>query len=241
MPILDSFSARELAIGIWLVVALAVLFALAHRKPEIRRSLTGLLRALLNHHILVFVGSTAAYASLAVFFLFLAGYWHVGFLKDTILWFVFSGIVLSFRSASSTDDEKFLLGVVKAGLKVMVVVEYLVNAYVFPIVVELLIQPLIVFVSFLDTVSKRDERNAAVAKYLTTPVLTMFGLVVIVSVSWSALENRNNLVTTITLQKVFLAPLLSTTLIPWMLLIQLYANYASIFRLLLLGTPNRTG
>ena len=241
MPILDSFSARELATGIWLVVGVAVLFALAHRKPEIRRSLTGLIRALLNCQILVFAVSTAAYASLAVFLLFLVDFWHAGFLKDTILWFVFSGIVLAFRSATSTDDKKFLLGVVKDGLRVTIVVEYLVNAYVFPLVAELAIQPFVAFVILLDTVAQRDERNAIVTKYLTTPVITFFGLAIIVSVLWRAIGDLNDLATAITFQKIFLAPLLSTALVPWMLMVQVYACYDSMFHVLLLGYPKSRG
>ncbi len=93
----DIFTTREAAVALW---ALA-LVAWAATKPEVRKSVGGGIRAALQWKLLVPFLLIAVYTALAVRGMHTIGLWTPDLLKDTILWFVFSGLALAFSGLQS--------------------------------------------------------------------------------------------------------------------------------------------
>ena len=148
----EALSPREIAIGVWLLAGLAL--ALSVR--GIRKSFLGLLRAFFADKILVFVGAMLLYTSVVIAVLLVLGFWETALLKDTIFWFVFSGLGLGFRVAMSHESDLLLRKMLWDTLRVVVFLEFLTNAYTLSLVGELLLVPALVFLGLLDAVARTD-------------------------------------------------------------------------------------
>ena len=112
----DFFTTREIAIGIWILVFLAW----AGARSEVRRSFLGVLRAALRWKLLVPFVLVAAYMALAARGLYAVGLWTPDLLKDTVLWFLFSGVALSFSGFQMDTEENIWRGAFIDQLKVIV-------------------------------------------------------------------------------------------------------------------------
>jgi len=129
---IEAISNRETATGVWILIGLA--FGLSHK--GIRRSLVGLLRAFLADKIQKFMGVMLLYSAGVVGILAAVGFWGIALLKDTIFWFVFSGFALAFRVAMANDTGLALREALKDALRIVVVLEFLTNAYTLSLVVS---------------------------------------------------------------------------------------------------------
>ena len=148
-------------------------------QERVRQSFIGVLKAFIEPKLLVYMASTSIYSALILFALFLVGYWEITFLKDTIFWFVFSGMFFVFRFVGHNESEATLPTIIKDNLKVIIVIQFLVNTYTFPFVVEIILTPILALVLLIDSVARTDERNLIVTK-LTTPVIVSLVLMIII-------------------------------------------------------------
>src|SRR5688572_10306130 len=126
---MEVLNTREIAHGIWILI----LCGWAVPQPEMRKHLKALFSAVFHGKLVVAYVGFALYTACAVFILKATGLWAPNLLKDTIVWFVVSGIALLFSGARSAQEiiswRKILADQVKAAL----LVEYLVNTYTFPL------------------------------------------------------------------------------------------------------------
>ena len=130
-------STRELASAIWLLIVVG--FGLS--KKSIRQSTLEVVRALLAPKIVAVMSCMLLYAVMTVLLLRCIGFWKIVLLKDTVLWFFFSATALLIHVVTENAHERVLRRVLSQSLKVVVLVQYLANAYTFFLGVELLIQP----------------------------------------------------------------------------------------------------
>lgn len=224
----EALSAREIAIGVWLFVGLAL--ALSVR--GIRKSFLGLLRAFFADKILVFVGAMLLYTSVVIAVLLVLGFWETALLKDTVFWVLFSGFALAFRVATSSDSDLPLRKILKDTVSVVIVLEFLTNAYTLPLVGELLLVPALVFLGLLDAVARADEKNASVTR-LTSVLLVAAGLALIGFAVVSALSDGSQLWTLTSLKLLLTAPVLSLCFLPFLYLVALCMAYDRLYSLLL--------
>ena len=227
---LELFDNREIAGGFWLVVALTVLLWNAH----LRRSLLDVLKAFLVRKLLVFCGCALVYFALVVFVLLSVGYWKPIFLKGTILWAILSGSVFAFHFVRSTSGENLVWNVIRDSLKIMVVIEFLVNSYTFSLIAELILLPVLTVVGIFDAFARSDKQYAVVAK-ITSSILILVGLIVVSQALWRALGDWESLATTLTLREFLLPLVLSLLLVPFIYLSEVYSRYDTIFRRLSLS------
>lgn len=227
---LELFNNREIAAGVWLVVVLVIVILVL--RP--RQFFAELLKGFQSVALLVLVALACAYLTIAVYGLLKIGFWESTLLKGTILWAILSGSVLIFRSLGSSGAEFTFRSLLRDNLKVIVIIEFLVNSYTFSLIAELLLWPTLVAVAAVDALSKSHEQHRGVSK-LTSSILVLFGSIVIVQAGWRAIGDWESLATTLTLREFFLAPVLSMSLVPFIYLSQVFGCYDSIFRRLSLS------
>ena len=134
-----------------------------------------------------------------------------------------------FRFVGHNESEATLPTIIKDNLKVIIVIQFLVNTYTFPFVVEIILTPILALVLLIDSVARTDERNLIVTK-LTTPVIVSLVLMIIIFAIYKAAGDVDNLASTFTLRKLLLAPLLSALLlVPWIYLVRVYLVYEDVF------------
>jgi len=216
-------SNRDFAFLIWLaVVAVAVLSRRGGR--EAMASVLGALRGKVAFLILIFVAYIAAVVLLAQ----RLGIWSTGLLKDTIVWFLVPGMALLFGFTRAYEGRRYYRRTLVGVLGLTTAVEFYVNLAAFPLLIELLLLPALVFLGLLSAVAglKPESRSA---KRFVDGLLAIAGLAVLIGTGaylvdhWASLDK-------VELALSFALPIwLTIGSLPFIFLFSLYANYENAF------------
>lgn len=203
-------------------------------RRTIRESLFGVAQAFFVPSILGLFGALFLYNAGVILVLQTLGVWDLVLLKDTVLWFSFVGMALGFRAATMAQDESLFSSTLKDSVKIILVVEFLVNTYTLPLVGELLLIPLLALLAMVDALAHADHEYAQVAR-LTTPLLAAAGLAVIGFAISKAIADFGTLWSLNSLRRLLLPPVLSVLLIPLTYTLALYMSYDMLFARLRMG------
>ncbi|MEN6305052.1 MAG: hypothetical protein ABFD96_20130 [Armatimonadia bacterium] len=226
------FNNREIASAIWLIILLA--FLLPRRTA--RQSFVNLLRCLFSYKLLMPFGLMALYVAGTVWLLATARMWDVSMLKDTILWFILSAAAMAVRVISDSKSDDALRHAIVSNFTIVVIVEFMVNFYTFPLPVELVLVPMAAVVSALNAFAANDEENLVVFN-ITQVMLMLLGAAVIGYAIYSAAADLQHFATTDTIKSVMLAPALSVLFAPCLYLAMLMATYEQFLVGLRMGNP----
>lgn len=218
--LLDNFNTREVATGIWLVVGIS--FLLFWKKTRV--SLKEVFRAILQRKLLVVFGSLAAYLTGLCWLLSELSLWNAGQITSTILWYFLSGAVLLGRSLSAKEDDRYFKKLILDSFKVATVFEFIVVAYTFHFLIELLLVPFFAFLSIIIGVSETKEEYRP-AKKLFEAIIAIIVIVLLwnsVSQIW---QSPDIFFTTKNGYNFILPILLTIGSVPFFYLWYCYASY----------------
>lgn len=225
----DIFSNRELAVGAW--VAVFVTWTLCRR--ELRASLGGVVRSALAWKLSVPALLLGAYTSLVCYALWRVGIWEVTLLKDTIVWFVVSGLAMAY-SFERSSERGWLRSAIASQVGIVVFIEYLATGYTFSLPAELALQPVLVAVGLLHAVSETDNKYRPVTK-LTGALLSLAGLLVLGNAAYQASQALGFSASTV--RSIALPVALAAAFLPAAYSLHLAVAYESLFVRLRLGGP----
>lgn len=100
-------------------------------------------------------------------------FWKLVYIKDVLIWFVFSGLIFCMNAVSGESDEGYIRKNLKENLKITIFAEFFISTFTFNIWIELTIIPIIAITVMMDVVAECDEKYQAVHKLLQA-VLTIF-------------------------------------------------------------------
>lgn len=236
------FNNREIAIAIWFLVLLLV----ASFQPTIRYSalkvILDVLRAFSRPKTLIWLGFIILYVSGIVAVLYVANFWDTSLLKDTIFWFCFTGVVLAFRYYTSTSQESVFTRIVVDNIKIIIIIQFLINFYTFSLVVELMLMPVI---AFLALIALADELPDADGMHSVISMIAVLLQIVIVMVilSFAIFKVASDYETFVSIdifRKILLASVLSISFSPFIFLSLVIRNYDQLFVRLKMG-PEKDG
>jgi len=231
---MGPFNNRELAIAFWLLVfAVVVLW-----KPDGRKALGGFFQVFCCTKILVPVCLMLFYVVGIVALLAILGIWTVDLLKDTITWFFIGAMAMMVRFGAADKKDNVFRRIIKDSIKTVIVLEFLVNTYTFPLIVELIVVPLVCLIAMADAFASAKEENTSVAK-VTKGAQIAIGLVVLGVAISRAIVDMQNLASLSTLRSVILIPLLSVLMFPFIYVMLVFSQYEFVFLRLELG-PKKT-
>lgn len=186
-----------------------------------------LLEVCLRRKILVPVGIMACYTVGMVRVLSAIGLWTTGLLKDTVLWFVLTGVPLAVKYVTEREGSIFR-DIVCDNVRAVVLVEFFVSTYTFSLVWELLFVPFVTVIAIMDVVANKDNKYASIAK-LTSSLQGVTGFTIVTFAVYRAVADYVQLLSFDTLKSVLLAPLLSVLYSPFVYVLALYAEYELLF------------
>lgn len=236
MPISGLFSTREIATALWFLL----FFAWALCKPEIRKAIGHVAQSFIHLKILAPILLMAAYVWAIIMGLRAIEIWQADLLKDTIIWFCLGAIAMLARFATADRPGNAFRETLADSLKVVIVVEFLVNTYTFPLAAELVLVPLLSFVAMLGAIADTKKEFKAVSKALKG-VQAILGMNILAAAIYRAWADWQNLESLDTLRSVALAPILSVSLLPFLYFLVLYAKYEIVFVRLNFGPPMSPG
>ena len=167
---------REISMLIW--VSVIIIYAL--RSKDVRKSIGGVLQMFFSKFFLTVFGIVIGYQIGILYLLHKVSIWNFDNLKDTILWFFGSACILLFSVNKIKVSGEFK-GVVKAQFKWVVLLEFIVQIFVFSFWVEFFIVPILIVFSmlsgFIEAKSKYEntEQYTAVYKF-SQSILLIIGV-----------------------------------------------------------------
>lgn len=193
-------------------------------KKQIRTSILNVIKSALKIKILESFFLYLFYFFAIIYLFYYINWWNTDNLKDTIIWFTFSGLPIGFVVAVKKLECDFWKNLILKNLKLMVLVEFIINSFTFSLVVELFLIPFIIVITALNALSKHKIEYKPVEK-LTNIILMFFGFIVLFHsldraiVEIHSIENMN------TLKSILLPVVYSIISVPYMYILKLYVEY----------------
>lgn len=225
---MDIFSTRELATAFWVgAILIAVGMAIVTNK-KIRQGFIGVLKCFFNRKLRKLWEIYFLYIGIITLMFSRFPIWKNIYLKDIILWTLFSGLTICMNAVAGEADEKYISKVLKDNIGFTVVTEFLLSTFTFSFWVELIIIPITTVIVLFDTVAEHKSDAIAVHKLLQD-VMAFAGLCVILqTVRVGILEYRElNVINTLVS---FFIPIVYLLLVtPLEYAFELYSKYEMLF------------
>lgn len=221
---MDILTSREWATVIW---GLIIFVFVVYKKDE-RDSLFKFIRAIFRKNLMVFWIIYVFYVVCITWTISLLSFWNNIFIKDILVWTMFSGIVCYVNAISREADEKYIKKILKNNFKLFIIIEFIVSTFTFNIFVELLIIPAITVLTMLFYFSENKIEFQSVYKLLNI-ILIVFGSWFIYETIKVGINEYKNLSAVNTLVS-FTIPLVYLVLmLPLIYAVELYAKYQLLF------------
>jgi len=219
----QKFNNRELAIALWIIVA--IIWALSQLK--IRKSLFQVIKAFFAWKLAFSYVLMFSYTTLMLIPLNIVGVWKMAHLPITILWVLCVAFVMLFEF-SKANDQNFFKDAIIDNLKGLIVLEFLINLYVFDLWVELFLVPVFVILGGMIAIAETDEKYAIV-KNLLNYIMAFIGLSFTGYAIYMVVTDFEHFATLENFSNFYLPILLTVMFLPFVYFAALYAGYESLF------------
>ena len=167
---MSILSTEEWATLIW--GCIFMLYVLCHR--EIRKSLWNVIVIFFDKKLRILWEIILLYVlTITMVFCYLP-IWENIYIKDIIIWFLFSGLIYCMNAVSSEADETYIKKILKDNLKFTMILEFFMSTFTFNIWIELAIIPVITIITVMNVIAERKEEYKNVHKSLDS-VLAIAG------------------------------------------------------------------
>ncbi|MGA7271665.1 MAG: hypothetical protein WB239_11380 [Acidimicrobiia bacterium] len=157
------------------------------------------------------------------------GLWNPGLLKPTVAWALFSGVGLFFSINKALRQETFWREALAATVGATVLVEFYINLVSFPLLVELVLQPILILTALISAVVATRPGGDSVEK-ASNWILTIVGLAAFAWVLWSLIERWNEIQGSQLLLEVLVPVWLAPIALSFVYALALYAGYEQAFK-----------
>ena len=221
---MSILSTREWATLIW--GCIFMLYVLCHR--EIRKSLWNVivifsdkkLRILWEIILLYVLTITMVFCYLPI--------WENIYIKDIIIWFLFSGLIYCMNAVSSEADETYTKKMLKDNLKFTMILEFFMSTFTFNIWIELAIIPVITIITVMNVIAERKEEYKNVHKLLDS-VLAIAGFWIFYETIKIGINEYRQLNIINTLVSFIIPIVYLILIIPLEYALELYSKYELLF------------
>ncbi len=225
---MDIFSTRELATAFWVgAILIAVGMAIVTNK-KIRQGFIGVLKCFFNRKLRKLWEIYFLYIGIITLMFSRFPIWKNIYLKDIILWTLFSGLTICMNAVAGEADEKYISKVLKDNIRFTVVTEFLLSTFTFSFWVELIIIPITTVIVLFDTVAEHKSDAIAVHKLLQD-VMAFAGLCVILQTVRVGILEYRELNVTNTLVSFFIPIVYLLLVTPLEYAFELYSKYEMLF------------
>jgi hypothetical protein len=222
--LINVFNNREKALIIWLLIALVCILISKNFRPPF----LSLLKVLFATKIAIALLVMLAYISLVVFAAYTVLFWDISLLKDTIIWVLGTAVIMFVNYDKAIKESHYFKKVLQDNVKLVVLLEFIINFYVFNLVVELLLVPVLFVIAALLAYSGTKKEYKPV-KNLLQFLLALFGIFLIIYALVQMVGDFKDFGTINNVKDFLLTPLLTVSFLPFVYFIALYATYEALF------------
>lgn len=221
---MSILSTREWATLIW--GCIFMLYVLCH--SEIRKSLWNVIVIFFDKKLRILWEIILLYVlTITMVFCYLP-IWENIYIKDIIIWFLFSGLIYCMNAVSSEADETYIKKILKDNLKFTMILEFFMSTFTFNIWIELAIIPVITIITVMNVIAERKEEYKSVHKLLDS-ILAIAGFWIFYETIKIGINEYKQLNIINTLVS-FMIPIVYLILIvPLEYILELYSKYEVLF------------
>lgn len=221
---MSILSTREWATLIW--GCIFMLYVLCHR--EIRKSLWNVIVIFFDKKLRILWEIILLYVlTITMVFCYLP-IWENIYIKDIIIWFLFSGLIYCMNAVSSEADETYIKKMLKDNLKFTMILEFFMSTFTFNIWIELAIIPVITIITVMNVIAERKEEYKNVHKLLDS-VLAIAGFWIFYETIKIGINEYRQLNIINTLVSFIIPIVYLILIIPLEYALELYSKYELLF------------
>lgn len=154
--------------------------------------------------------------------------WSSGQFKLTIIWVVSVAAVMLFRVNSILEDEHFFKNAIRDNIKIIIVLEFVINVYSLSIWIELILVPLLAALAGMLVIAESDDKYEQAEKAINWLLVTI-GLGLLAYAIYRLTADFGSFATSVNFQDFALPPIMSTAYLPFIYLIALFMTYEVLF------------
>jgi hypothetical protein len=220
----EIFDSREIATAFW--ITLFAIYVVC--SAPTRTALVRLIQAAAKPKIVAPIFFAAIILSGVVWILHLIGLWTTAELKDTITWFLLTGVALLFRGINAPHPDRAIHAIVLDAIRLTVFAEFFFSTYTFPLPVELLLLPFATVLAAALALAQTERRYAIAASFLGRLQIAL-GIVVVGATLWSAAHDLRQLFSIEAARRLLTPIILGFAFIPLAYVMALLAAYEQLF------------
>lgn len=221
---MSILSTREWATLIW--GCIFMLYVLCHR--EIRKSLWNVIVIFFDKKLRILWEIILLYVlTITMVFCYLP-IWENIYIKDIIIWFLFSGLIYCMNAVSSEADETYIKKMLKDNLKFTMILEFFMSTFTFNIWIELAIIPVITIITVMNVIAERKEEYKSVHKLLDS-ILAIAGFWIFYETIKIGINEYKQLNIINTLVSFMIPIVYLILIIPLEYILELYSKYEVLF------------
>jgi hypothetical protein len=168
------------------------------------------------------------YISLQVLLFYKVKLWDFSLLKDTIYWIIGSALVLLINIANASKEQDYFKKILLKNLTILVILEFILNLYTFPFIVEMIVLPFITIFYLIAIVSENNKAHLSI-KNTANSLVAIYGFVILIFSLVNVVSDFDNFWTLNNLKDFILPILLSISFVSFLYLLALYFAYESLF------------
>ena len=221
---MSILSTREWATLIW--GCIFMLYVLCHR--EIRKSLWNVIVIFSDKKLRILWEIILLYVLTIIMVFCYLPIWENIYIKDIIIWFLFSGLIYCMNAVSSEADETYIKKMLKDNLKFTMILEFFMSTFTFNIWIELAIIPVITIITVMNVIAERKEEYKNVHKLLDS-VLAIAGFWIFYETIKIGINEYRQLNIINTLVSFIIPIVYLILIIPLEYALELYSKYELLF------------
>lgn len=221
---MEILTTREWATVIWAFILFV--YAMAHR--QIREAFWNVVKIFFGKKLRILWGIIFLYVLGITLIFYQLPFWDNAFIKDIIVWFVFSGLIYCMNAVSKEADEEYIRKVLKDNLKLTIVLEFIISTFTFNIWVELVIIPITTIIVIMNVIAEREEEYEKVHKLLDM-VLAVAGFWILYETIKIGIHEYKELNASNTFISFMIPIVYLILIIPLEYILELYSKYEVLF------------
>lgn len=216
------FTTREIAIFIYGILLLA--YVLVRKKGK--DILMPVIKAACHIKLIIPFCMVLLFAAGFVWVCTYLPFWDWTYVKDIVFWVLFAGVPICFNATNRQLEEHYFRNILIDNLKFTALVEFVTGTFTFPIIGELILQPLLVFFVILESsLVKKTEAT----KKVVDGLIGIAGLIIIGLTIKSMADSIGEIYFVDILVGLALPIILSIIYLPVAYFFALYAKYEILF------------
>ena len=220
----DIFNNREIAIGLWVIVAIILLLFTKAAREFLKTALP----ILFCKKFVVFYIVFLSYLAVVLYVLNWAEWWDFELLKDTIFWVLFVELPLFTKAIEKADGTHFFRKLLKDNVAISVIIEFFVGFWTFSLTVELIIVPVTVLVSALYAIASMDKKHLSAKRFFEV-LFAVWGVVIFINAIFCLFISPSEFFSLDTLKSLLLPLVLLIINLPVVYGLALYNMYEQVF------------